>query len=180
MDTLPSAVNRMAKVDNDIILAKNGDKFAFERLIEANEASLYRVANSILRNEADAEDAYQETIIKAYKGIVNLKKNEYFKSWLIKIMINECNYIIRKRKKTVSLEVLGEKEINSLDNHEKLELWTAVKSLETELRTVIILFYYEDFKQSEIAEILGIPDGTVKSRMARAKEKLRVLLHIKL
>jgi RNA polymerase sigma factor, sigma-70 family len=180
MDTFPSVSSEIVTMKNDIELAKNGDKFAFERLIEANEASLFRVATSMLRNISDAEDAYQETIIRAFKGIVNLKKDEYFKSWIIKIMINECNFMLRKRKKLVSLDEVGEKEINSLDNYERFELWNAVKCLETDLRTVVVLYYYEDFKQNEIAEMLGIPEGTVKSRISRAKEKLRELLDIKL
>lgn len=180
MDSLPYLTKAKSREIDDIILAKNGDKAAFERLIVANESSLYRVAKGILENPEDAEDVYQETIIKAYRGIVNLKKNEYFKTWLIRIIINQCTMLLRKRSKTVHMSEANNFEMKTMDNCESLELWIAVKSLEVELRTVIILYYYEDYQQKEIGELLGIPCGTVKSRISRAKEKLQLLLDIKL
>jgi RNA polymerase sigma-70 factor, ECF subfamily len=173
---------------DDISLAQKGDKAAFARLIELNETSLCRIASSILNNEEDVKDAYQETILKAYKGVVRLKEREYFKTWLIRIMINECSIILRSRKRTSYLEDTAKENLEDASNVEgevvrsceRNELWKALNSLEEELRLVTVLYYFEDLLQSDIAAVLNIPHGTVKSRISRAKEKLRKLLEIKL
>lgn len=157
----------------DIKLAKKGDKAAFVRIIEENKASMYRVAVSILNNEQDVEDAFQNTIIKAYEGIGSLKKNEYFKTWLIRILINECNAILRSNKKIVHVEEFDDKASNDFSN---LELTNAVNSLDEDLRVVTTLFYFEDIPQKDIANILSIPEGTVRSRLSRARNKLYEML----
>lgn len=157
----------------DIKLAKKGDKAAFVRIIEENKASMYRVAVSILNNEQDVEDAFQNTIIKAYEGIGSLKKNQYFKTWLIRILINECNAILRSNKKIVHVEEFDDKASSDFSN---LELTNAVNSLEEDLRVVTTLFYFEDIPQKDIANILSIPEGTVRSRLSRARNKLYEML----
>ena len=159
---------------SDVVLAKKGDKVAFERLVRKHSVSLYRVARGILRCESDIEDATQETIIKAYKKLVSLKSDLYFKTWLIKILVNECNYILRANKKTVNLV---ETEPASPDSqYENLELFSVVQSLDTDLRIVTLLFYYEGLPQKDIAEVLNLPVGTVSSRLSRSREKLRALI----
>lgn len=159
---------------SDVILAKKGDKVAFERLVRKHSVSLYRIARGILKCEYDIEDATQETIIKAYKKLVSLKSDMYFKTWLIKILVNECNYILRVNKKTVDLV---ETETASLDNqYENLELFSVVQSLDPNLRIVTLLFYYEGLSQKDIAEVLELPVGTVSSRLSRSREKLRALI----
>jgi len=103
------SLNKKNTIGSNVKLAKEGDKAAFEALIIENRLSLYRVAKGILKNEEDSADAIQEAIIKAYKGIKHLKKEEYFKTWLIKILINECNAISRSKAKTLHLkEVINE------------------------------------------------------------------------
>lgn len=82
----------------DVNLAKNGDKEAYIRLMRENKASMYRVAKAMLEREEDIEDAVSETILKAYMNISKLRKSEYFKTWLIRILINECNNLLKKRK----------------------------------------------------------------------------------
>ncbi|MTK13684.1 MAG: sigma-70 family RNA polymerase sigma factor [Clostridiaceae bacterium] len=168
-----SAVKDRGDRIQDIKLAKKGDKSAFVRIIEDNKASMYRVAVSILNNEQDVEDALQNTIIKAYEGIVSLKKNQYFKTWLIRILINECNTIFRSNKKIVHVEEFHDKASNDFSN---LELTNAVNSLEEDLRIVTTLFYFEDIPQKDIANILSIPEGTVRSRLSRARNKLYEML----
>lgn len=160
--------------------AKKGDKVAFEKIINEHKISLYRVARGILKDYQDIEDAFQETIIKAYKGIVHLKKNEYFKTWIIRIMINECYNVLKRNKKVLYLEDV-EIEHYALDNNlNKVEVAEAINSLEDDLKIVTVLYFYEDLPQKEIAKILDIPHGTVRSRLFRAKEKLRVILEDKL
>ncbi|MGL5712598.1 MAG: sigma factor [Paraclostridium sp.] len=82
----------------DVNLAKKGDKEAYIRLMRENKASMYRVAKAMLEREEDIEDAVSETILKAYMNISKLRKSEYFKTWLIRILINECNNLLKKRK----------------------------------------------------------------------------------
>jgi RNA polymerase sigma-70 factor (ECF subfamily) len=158
-----------------IKLAKKGDKDAFIRIIESSKASMYRIAVSILSRPQDVEDAFQNTIIKAYEGIIYLKKNEYFKTWLIRILINECNAILRSNHRVIPIE---EVEDNSKVQNEfsKLELTSAVNSLSEDLKIVTTLFYFEDIPQKDIAKILDIPEGTVRSRLSRARNKLYEML----
>lgn len=159
---------------SDVILAKKGNKAAFERLVRKYSVSLYRIAMGILKCESDIEDATQETIIKAYQKLVSLKNDQYFKTWLIKILVNECNHILRLNKRTVNLV---ETELASPDNqYENLELLSVVRSLDDDLRIVTLLYYYEDLPQKDIAQILEIPVGTVSSKLSRSREKLRVNL----
>ena len=150
--------------------AKKGNGRAFTKLIEENLKSIFRVAKGILNNEEDIEDAIQNTILKAYSNIKTLRNEELFKTWLIKILINECNKIYNINKKCVSLDRVIEDKYN--DKYENLDLKIAVDSLPEELKLVITLFYFEDLKISQIAEIVGIPEGTVKSRLSRAKDKI--------
>jgi RNA polymerase sigma-70 factor, ECF subfamily len=163
---------------SDVKLAKEGDKKAFERLIAKYRQAMYRIAKGMLKNETDVEEALQNTVVKAIRGIYSLKNDDFIKTWLIKILMNECTTLLRVKRKIYYIEdVIGE-EASVTDNHEKLELWEAVNLLEEELRSVTILFYYEDIPQKTIAEILGIPDGTVRSRLSRARLKLKDLLTI--
>lgn len=150
--------------------AKRGNGKAFTKLIEENIKSIYRVAKGILSSEDDIEDAIQNTILKAYSNIKTLRKEELFKTWIIKILINECNKIYNFNKKCISLDKVIEEQYN--DKYENLDLKIAVDSLPEELRLVIVLFYFEDLKISEVSELIGIPEGTVKSRLSRAKTKI--------
>ncbi|MBS5950035.1 MAG: sigma-70 family RNA polymerase sigma factor [Clostridium sp.] len=159
-------LNKLDLVDK----AKKGNGKAFTKLIEENIKSIYRVAKGILSSEDDIEDAIQNTILKAYSNIKTLRKEELFKTWLIKILINECNKIYNFNKKCISLDKVIEEQYN--DKYENLDLKIAVDSLPEELRLVIVLFYFEDLKISEVSEIIGIPEGTVKSRLSRAKTKV--------
>ncbi|MBS5938227.1 sigma-70 family RNA polymerase sigma factor [Clostridium sp.] len=159
-------LNKLDLVDK----AKKGNGKAFTKLIEENIKSIYRVAKGILSSEDDIEDAIQNTILKAYSNIKTLRKEELFKTWLIKILINECNKIYNFNKKCISLDKVIEEQYN--DKYENLDLKIAVDSLPEELRLVIVLFYFEDLKISEVSEIIGIPEGTIKSRLSRAKTKI--------
>jgi RNA polymerase sigma-70 factor, ECF subfamily len=162
--------------DIEVELAKKGDKDAFKRLIDKYKFSLYIVARGFLKQKVDIEDALQETIIKSYKGIVNLRKNEFFKTWIIRIMINECTKILQKKKSLIYLEDAAITEDEDRNEVSQMEIMDVINSLDEDLRIVTLLFYYEDLPQKEIAQVLNIPSGTVRSRLFRAKERLRALL----
>ena len=162
------------KKKNNVIKAREGNKQAFINLIEENLTSMYRVAKGILVSETDIEDAIQSTILLSYKNIDNLKNDKFFKTWLIRILINECNKIYNFNKKCVNFNEIKDNYIN--DKYENIDLKKAIDKLSDDLRLPIILFYFEDLKISEISELMNIPIGTVKSRLARAKVKIAELV----
>lgn len=163
-------------ISGDIELARSGDQHAFSRLIEYYLKYMYRTSKAILYGEADAEDAIQETIIKAWTHLHKLENDDYFKTWLTRILVNECNNILRKRKKFHLTDQIFAVSENFAGSSERIELRDAINRLEEDLRTIVVLFYFEDLSQKEIAYIMKIPEGTVKSRLSRAKNKLSNLL----
>ncbi|WP_291677152.1 sigma-70 family RNA polymerase sigma factor [Clostridium sp.] len=173
-----------ASVDNlskdelimEVKRAKRGDKEAFCNLIRVNKIAIYRVAKSILNNEEDIEDAVSEAILKAYKNIQALKQEVFFKTWLIRIVINESNNLYKKRAKEIVVDKDHFKNIKVNDSYRDLSLYDAINSLEEELRITTILFYFEDMKYKDIAKVLNVKEGTIKSRLSRAKEKLYNIL----
>lgn len=157
--------------------AKSGERDAFSELIRENKLSLYKVARGMLKRECDIEDAIQNTIMKALESINSLKNNNYFKTWLIRILINECNIILRNNKRENLVDVSeGFNGLRHDDKYENLDITNAVNMLEVDLREIVVLYYFEDFKQKDIADILGIKEGTVRTRLLRAKKKLKEAL----
>ena len=133
---------------------------------------MYRVAKGILKHDHDIGDALQEAILKAYKGLPKLRKDCYFKTWLIKITINECNAILRKQKRFVLLRDIPFREDRQIMELDRMDLRYTLESLEDDLKVVTILFYYEDLPVKDISRVLNVPEGTVKSRLSRARKKL--------
>ncbi|MDP4147213.1 MAG: RNA polymerase sigma factor [Bacillota bacterium] len=157
--------------------AKAGDEEAFISLIENYKLDLYRMGKSILDSDEDVGDAMQETVLKAFRNIKKLEKAESFKSWLIKVMVNECNNILRQKKKFITFDKLfKEEEYTDNYNLDKHPVLQAIRKLDEEFRKVVMLYYYEDFCVKDISETLEISEGTVKSRLSRARKKLFVLL----
>lgn len=159
--------------------AQNGDKEAFISIINEHLQMMYKVAKTRLSSEEDIGDAIQETILSAYKSICVLKNTSYFKTWLIKILINKCNDIILKNKKVIYVEDYYE----SIENEDLLEAKVSIEenivfnetlnSLDESYKTVIVLYYVSGFNTREISEILKEKEGTIKSRLSRARQKLK-------
>lgn len=165
-----------------ITRVKNGDEEAFAELIEEYKLSIYKTAKAILKDEDDVCDAIQDTALSIYKNISNLKNEKYFKTWVIRITINKCYDIITKYRlddeKKSKVQSNFEEIHNGFDREVivKTDLEKALDLLEADLRIVTVLYYYYDFSISEIADVLNIPKGTVKSRVFRAREKLYDIL----
>lgn len=139
-------------------------------LILNSERQLYSTAKTILINDQDCADAIQETIVKAFSKIGTLRNDKYAKTWLIRILINECYTLLRKSSKLVSLEGMSEMtEIETDQKTDYSDLYRAVNSL----KEAVILYYIEDFNIKEIAQILEITEGAVQKRLARARGKLK-------
>lgn len=159
-----------------VISAQQGNKEAFTKLIKNMESSLYKVSKAILLSHSECLDAVQETILIAYTTIHQLREPKFFKTWITRILINECNKIRKNQTKIVMLDGLSEPSINE-QRDSIIDLQTAINGLDSELRTVITLYYYEDLSIKEIGSILDIAGGTVKSRLNRARTKLFNLLN---
>ena len=157
--------------------AKNGDPDTFTALMQNHMQSMYKVARSILKSDEDAADAIQETILICWEKIGQLRENRYFKTWLIRILINNCKDLLKDRQRYVSDEKLGEPSAydESFDNVEWKE---ALQSLDEKYRLVVMLYYVEGFKTSEISQILGISESTVRTRLARARERMAAVYGI--
>lgn len=142
----------------------------FTKSILSCEETLYRISMSMLKNEKDCEDAVQTAILKAYEKLSTLKNEEYFKTWLVRILINICNKQLKLRSKTVVTE-----NYNQIREPEKdLELRMLVESLPIKIRQVVVLYYIEQFTTKEISEVLKIPKGTVLSRLSKGRELLKL------
>ncbi|MBQ3422077.1 MAG: sigma-70 family RNA polymerase sigma factor [Romboutsia sp.] len=157
--------------------SKKGNNSAFSILIKSYEKDLYKVAIAMTKNDDDALDCIQEAILQAYISIKDLRQDEYFKTWLIKILINKCNALLKKNKKILNLDV-SIAENDKVEQSDRLELKDSINSLDSDLRIIIILYYYEDMSIKDISESLNIPQGTIKSRLSRARSKLKEMLSI--
>lgn len=163
--------------------AKKGDAEAFIILMEQNRQTMKRVAYAYLGNEEDVADALQETVLAAFEKLDTLKKPEFFRTWLTRILINNCIAIRRRKSKVVSLEAVSE-GIHSVTETENfsyefstnLEFCDLLKKLPEDSRVIFQMYYGEQFSIGEIAQMLHMKENTVKSRIHRGKEQLRAQL----
>lgn len=139
-------------------------------LILASEDTLYHVAKTLLGNDVDCADAIQESIVKAFTKLHTLRQDSYAKTWLIKILINECYALMRREKRLVSLEEYHE---TAKEPEDYSDLYEAVRQLPTDIRICIILYYLEGYSVKETAKMLGITESAVKNRLARARNRMR-------
>lgn len=164
-----------------VVKAKAGETRAFTELVHCIENDLYRIAKTRLSSDDDISDSIQETMIIAYKKLKKLKDNSKFKTWIIKILINECNLIYKKRKKQndVYERIENNNILNGDDNlihniNSMLDFELLINKLNYEERLIVTLFYNSQYSCSEISEILNMNINTVKSKLKRAKDKIKV------
>ena len=169
--------------------AIHGNVHAYGELMEQYKEFLYRTAFAHVKQEALALDLVSETIVRGYEHVGKLREPKYFKSWLIRILLNVINDYYRRNKRVVSMETAdvelaaetaawqdGARQDHGAAVEEKLDLPAAVERLPEKEKSIIVLKYYDDLKISEIADALEIPEGTVKAYLHKAKEKLKNLL----
>ena len=145
---------------------------AFAKAVTEMTQTLYRVSCSQLPNEADREDAVQEALRRAWEKRGSLRNEEYFRTWVIRILLNVCHDIRREGKRMIPAE-----EIPGLDvpSEEPVDLKECLLRLDERERIPILLYYLEGFDIGEIAAVLRIPRGTVKSRLHRGRDQLRTI-----
>jgi len=150
---------------------KNRKKDLFLALVTSEKTHLYRIAFAYLRHEDDALDAVDEAIFLGLIHLRKLKKDEYMKTWLIRILINECKRILRDRKRLVVSKVVP--DTPSPYQESDIALQMSVEALPEELKEIILLRYYGDLTVKDTAELLSIPQGTVASRTKKALSLLK-------
>ena len=147
-------------------------KEEFEARIIAMQDTLYRVSATLLHQPCDREDAIQECIYRALRKRDSLRDDRYMQSWVIRILINECYSIHRKARWERPSEKLPEPPpMPGLDADPAV--FRALFSLDEKMRLPMVLHYVEGYPVEEVAKIMRIPTGTVKSRLARGREKVR-------
>ncbi len=142
------------------------------QLIIASEDTLYHVAKTLLYSDADCADAIQEAIVKAFSNLHTLREDSYAKTWLIRILMNECYAIMRKEKKLVSLEDYAQEETPQ-EAQDYSDLYEAISHLPKEARLSITLYYMEGYSVKEIAGLMETTESAVKNRLARARSRLK-------
>ena len=164
------------------------DWLAAEMFFRAHQQSVYRLALSILDDPAEAEEAAQDALIAAIDALESYRGDSAFTTWLYAITLNTCRSRLRKRRSRDNLmqvlrlifhiggEMAAHPEEAAIKNEADEAVLRAVNSLDQKHRLPVILRYYNDLSTAEIAELLGISEGTVHSRLFTARERLRVML----
>ena len=164
---------------------REGDALAIERLVQTYQREVYRLALSILDDPNEADDATQEVFLSALRALESFRGDAAFKTWLFSITINVCRNRLGHANSRARLQQMlqslfrqeqAHPEKEAVQNEADDALWQAIRSLDEKHRIPVILRYYHNLSVADIAEMLGIPGGTVHSRLNHAREKLRMLL----
>lgn len=171
----------MDKTEELVLKVQRGDKDAFEALFNLYKTKAMRLAYLITNNQTLSDDITQEAFVQSYLNIKSLRNPQQFKTWFFKILTRLAWKMSTKEKKVIALDAITEpQEVddrmnieNDFIQKEKSEaIMAAIRQLELKQRTVILLYYYNDFSIAEIAQILGCFEGTVKSRLHSARKQL--------
>ena len=157
------------------------DEKLIKKAIKGNFKAYSLLVHS-LKNEQDSIDAYLQAVEKGLKNIQNLKEPQYFKTWFLRIVINEAKNIISKNNKLIYLEDVETSRIiksKSDNQEEKLDLERSLAKIEPQVREMIRLKFYMGYKLDEIANILDVPVGTVKGKMYKALRSMKKDLEVK-
>lgn len=167
-----------------VMKAKSGDAEAFIKLMEQSKESMKRVAFAYLKREEDVADAIQDTILDAFEHIHKLRKPKYFKTWLTRILLNNCTEIYRQSRKQPIYDIYAEEYesysqcdgLSGVEEQSDLEFQDLLAHLPEESRVIFQLYFGEQYSISQIAHLLKLNENTVKSRLHRGKEQLRKIV----
>jgi RNA polymerase sigma factor (sigma-70 family) len=159
------------ELDEDELVrrAQLGSTAAFDQLVLSRGPDLYRFLVVRLRNESDASDALQETLAAAWRGLSGLRQREKFWPWLLRIAARKAATMASQRSESAVFDV---ELLPSTDDERVVEIRDALDRLPTNFREILVLRYALQFSEAEVAELLGVRVGTVKSRSARARTAL--------
>ncbi len=179
----PMRAEQLAEtVDRDLVeAARRGDRQAYVDLIRTRSDRLFAVAQRILRDVDRAEDALQDALVLAWRDLRGLRDPDRFDAWLSKIVVNTCiGQATRERRRVAQLRVLppdgptAPDEMHGIADRDVLE--RGFRRLSPEQRAILVMHHFMGYEGQEIAELLGIPHGTVKSRLHYAHRAMRAAL----
>ena len=142
------------------------------QLIIDSEETMYHIAKSLLYNDEDCADAIQEAIVKAFSKLHTLKDDSYARTWLIRIVMNECYTIMRREKKIISLEEY-QMDGQAAEQKDYSDLYEAIFKLPEQMKLCVTLYYMEGYSVKEVAALLDTTESAVKNRLAKARGKLK-------
>jgi len=155
----------------------------FESLVEDYMDRIYNLCYYMTEEAEAARDITQETFLRAYKAIGKFRGESSYYTWLYKIALNRCRTYLKKRTqdKKLSLDALSDAGWDPSEDppdniHDVLTVRKALKRIGSEYREILLLFYFDELRYEEIADALGVPVGTVKSRLSRAKAALKEVI----
>ena len=164
-------------MDKLIEKAKRGDRESFNQIVLMIKDNLYRIAKMRFQNEDDINEVVQLTIIEVYNSLWKLRDNSKFKSWIIRILINYCNKLYKKKsrnEKEQNIEIdIEEKDDVIARKIDQLDFNILIKELDYRERLSLTLYYGEELPYKEISKILKEPESTIRNRNSRAIDKLR-------
>lgn len=159
--------------------ARKGNKECFEEIVNRTYKRLYVIANARLMDEEEAQDVVWDSILIAYNKLWTLRDLDKFNSWITRIVINNCNSVIRKRKiQEVAFEYEKFEDNMSWDNEyvdieDNIDFFELLSDLNYEERTIMAMYYSEEYTTKEIANILKTNENTIRSKIKRAKQKIK-------
>lgn len=174
-------------MEEEILAAqlREGSREAFDKLYEKYKNMAIRTAYLITGNPMDSEDVVQETFVKVWLHARELHSDSGFKPWMMQILVRTAYRMAKKSRREIPDDCVADRmkaseEVSSLDKVIQTEeaemIMAAVRTLPVKLRTVIVLYYYDSFSVKEIAGMLGVMEGTVKSRPHTARQRIRAAL----
>lgn len=165
-------------IDKLVEKASKKDEIAFTTLIHMIEQEMYKIAKIKLKKDDDIYEAMQNSIILIYKNLRKLKNKKFFRTWSMRILINECLKILNKTKmnydKYVEYDeniIIQDKDFDKIES--KCDLEKLLYCLNENEKIILTLYYGEKFNMKEISNILSEPEGTIKSKISRAKIKIK-------
>lgn len=162
-----------------VVRAQKGDHDAFASLATLAIGRLTAIARLILHDEDRAQDAVQDTLVAAWRGLRSLRDPDHFEAWMHRLLVRSCRARVRRdwRRDVREVRMTGEEPIaiaggqTTVDNRDQLE--RCLRRLTADQRAVLVTTYYADLSLADAAAVLEIPIGTMKSRLNRALEALR-------
>ena len=164
--------------DRLAVRCRSGDAGAFDELVTRYQLRLYRFAYRLLQDRSEAEDAVQETFLRAYRALSTYRPDGYFSSWIYRITLNECRRRLRGRRHNLPLEFslisdsLPDPQTTIIANERNRELRMALEGLPEHYRIVMALFYFEEMSIEEISRTLNVSISAIKVRLHRGRERL--------
>ena len=160
-----------------LVRARAGDREAFEQIVLAKSEQLFRTSLAIVGNEPDARDATQEAFVAAWRGLPRLRDLDRFDAWLGRILINECRMALRHRRRSHEVPMVedgSDSDAFASDSPraDSTDFDAAFDRLSVDQRSLLVLHHVQGYGVSEIGAWLGIPSGTVKWRLSRARKAL--------